>query len=569
MKKIISFIALLAVIFSCMYYGEYIKKGHEEIEVLNTDVSINNIKSIIEIENNINDDYEEIPLGYNNGSVYLIKYDYINKKLYDNNIFILNKDGSSKECGVKLPDNYLNGELNIYGDKIFGRNGYFNWQSGKEYKLLSDEDNVFQSRWYSVSGNSDYYLRSEDKEQNKKYILYNINSNDKYEFECNSNSEDVISGIFYDDISKDFYAMCQNNVVKQIQINEGNFTIEKYDDIKVLNKNLVSQEEKFKNSYVYCFEGQAYIGLDCNDKYQDSININQYDIVNKVAERLDNISLYGYDDFYKDYILIKKDDEKSVNKIYLAKLEKNGFDMLIEIPKLYGDDSKISIRMVDSENVLVKEEYHDKENKKIKNRYVVYDLSQYLQDNTNKLRSDNDKLTLKNTYKNINEYDDSNNKSKLNTEEVKQPEQMPKDIIPKEEISKENTSKDNESNIKTTQEKDYRESDSSWRKGNGDWYYYKNDEKAIGWLKTEKGWYYFYKDGTMQKDAIVLGKNGKEYKLGHDGLLLNPDSELDYDYAGSKEKTNKENNSNNTRSVNSSATSSVGANNINESNINK
>ncbi|NRX37739.1 hypothetical protein [Clostridium beijerinckii] len=79
MKKIISFIALLAVIFSCMYYGEYIKKGHEEIEVLNTDVSINNIKSIIEIENNINDDYEEIPLGYNNGSVYLIKYDYINK----------------------------------------------------------------------------------------------------------------------------------------------------------------------------------------------------------------------------------------------------------------------------------------------------------------------------------------------------------------------------------------------------------------------------------------------------------------------------------------------------------
>ncbi|NOW06382.1 cell wall-binding protein [Clostridium beijerinckii] len=567
MKKLLSFICLLVIALSGLFYQVYIRRGNEEIEVLNTDVSINNIKSIIEIENNINDDYEEIPLGYNNGSVYLIKYDYINKKLYDNNIFILNKDGSSKECGVKLPDDYLNGELNIYGDKIFGRNGYFNWQSGKEYKLLSDDDNIFQSRWYSVSGNSDYYLRSEDKEQNKKYTLYNINSNDKYEFECNSNSEDVISGVFYDDISKRFYAMCQNNAVKQMQINEGNFTIEKYDDIKVLNKNLVSQEEKFKNSYVYCSEGQAYIGLDCNDKYQDSININQYDIVNKVAERLDNISLYGYDDFYKDYILIKKDDDKSVNKIYLAKLEKNGFDMLIEIPKLYGDDSKISIRMVDSENVLVKEEYHDKENKKIKNRYVVYDLSQYFQDNTNKLRSDNDKLTLKNTYKNINEYDDSNNKSKLDTEEVKQPEQTPKDITPKEDISKENTSKDNESNTKTTQEKDYRESDSSWRKGNGDWYYYKNDEKAIGWLKTEKGWYYFYKDGTMQKDAIVIGKNGKEYKLGHDGLLLNPDSELDYDYAVSKEKTNKENNSNNTSGVNSSATSSANANNINESNI--
>ena len=568
MKKLIGFMSLLVIVLSCMFYQVYIKKGNQEIEILNADVSINNIKSIMEIENET-DDYEEVPLGYNDGSIYLIKYDYANKKLYDNNIFILNKDGSSKESGVKLPDTYLSGELKIYGNKIFGKDGYFNWQSGKEYKLLSDEYNMLQARWYSVSGNSDYYLCSEDNEQNKKYILYNINSNDKYEFECNSNSEDVISGIFYDDISKNFYAMCPNNVVKQIQINEGNFTIERYDDIKVLNENGASQKEKFENSYIYCLGGQAYIGLDYNDKYQDSINIYQYDIVNKVTERLDNINLYGYDDFYKEYILIKKDDEKSVNKIYLAKLEKNGFDMLIEIPKLYGDDSKISICMVDSENVLVKEEYHDKENKKIKNRYVVYDLSQYFQDNTNKLRSDNDKLTLKNTYKNINEYNDSNNKSKLNTEEVKQPEQTQKDITPKEDISKENTSKDNKSNTKTTQEKDYRESDSSWRKGNGDWYYYKNDEKAIGWLKTEKGWYYFYKDGTMQKDAIVLGKNGKEYKLGHDGLLLNPDSELDYDYAGSKEKTNKENNSNNTSGVNSSTTNSIGSNNINESNIKK
>ncbi len=569
MKKLLSFICLLVIVLSGLFYQAYIRRGNEEIEVLNTDVSINNIKSIMEIENEINDDCEEIPLGYNNGSVYLIKYDSVNKKLYDNNIFVLNKDGSSKECGVKLPDKYLNDELNIYGDKIFGKNGYFNWQSGKEYKLLSDEDNVFQSRWYSVSGNSDYYLFSEDNGENRKYILYNINSNDKYEFECNSNSEDVIGSIFYDDISKSFYAICPNDVVKQIQINESNFTIEKYDDIKVFDKNRVSQEEKFENSYVYCFGGQAYIGLDCNDKYQDSININQYDIVNKVTERLDNISLYGYDDFYKDYILIKKDDDKSVNKIYLAKLEKNGFDMLIEIPKLYGDDSKVSIHMVDSENVLFKEEYQDKENKKIKNRYVVYDLSQYFQDNTNKLRSDNDKLTLKNTYKNINEYDDSNNKAKLNTEEVKQLEQIQKDVTPKEDISKENTSKDNESNTKTTQEKDYREADSSWRKGNGDWYYYKNEEKAIGWLKTEKGWYYFYKDGTMQKDAIVIGKNGKEYKLGHDGLLINPDSELDYDYAGSKEKTNKDSNSNNSSSVNSNTTSIVGANNINESNIKK
>ncbi|NRT91043.1 hypothetical protein [Clostridium beijerinckii] len=79
MKKLLSFICLLVIALSGLFYQVYIRRGNEEIEVLNTDVSINNIKSIIEIENNINDDYEEIPLGYNNGSVYLIKYDYINK----------------------------------------------------------------------------------------------------------------------------------------------------------------------------------------------------------------------------------------------------------------------------------------------------------------------------------------------------------------------------------------------------------------------------------------------------------------------------------------------------------
>lgn len=544
MKKLFSLICLLVVALSCMFYQVYISKGNEEIEVLNADVSIYNIKSIMEIKNEINDEYEEIPLGYNNGSIYLIKYDFVNKKLYDNNIFILNKDGSSKKCGIKLPDNYLNGELKIYGDKIFRNDGYFNWQSEKEYKLLSDEDNILNTRWYTVSGNSDYYLCVEDNEQNKKYILYNINNNDKYEFESSSNSEDVINSIFYDEISKNFYAICPDNVLKLIHINESNFTLEKYDDIKFLDKDGINQGGKFKNSYIYCSKGQVYIGLDYNDKSQESININQYDIANKVTERLDNISLYGYDDFYKEYILIKKDDEKSVNKIYLAKLEKNGFDMLIEIPKTYDDDSEISIHMLNSENVLVKEEKHDKENKKIKTRYVVYDLAEYFQDNTNKLRSDNDKLTLKNTYKNINEYDDSNNKSKLNSEdknieEVKQAESTQKDSTLKDNISR-----DNASNIAATEEKDYRESDSSWRKGDGEWYYYKNDEKAIGWLKTQKGWYYFYKDGTMQKDAIVLGENGKEYRLGHDGLLLNPDLNLEYRttdyYDESKEKRKKD-----------------------------
>ncbi|EHJ02071.1 cell wall binding repeat-containing protein [Clostridium sp. DL-VIII] len=552
MKKIFSLIALLAVIFSCicMYYRDYIKKGHEEVEVLNTDVSINNIKSIIDIKDEIDDAYEEVPLGYNNGNIYLIKYDSINKKLYNNNIFILNKDGSTKECEIKLPDNYSNCELSIYGDKIFGKDGYFNWQSGKEYKLLADENDELSTSWYPVSGNVDYYLCVENSSQSKKYILYNINSNEEYKFECNIDSDDVINGIFYDDISKKFYVICPNNVVKEINFAESNFTLEKYDDMKVNDKDHEVKNEKLPNNslnYTYCLEGEAYTGVDYNDKYQDSININQYEIADKFTEQLNNITLYGYDSFYKEYILIKKDDDKSGKKIYLAKLEKKGFDMLIEIPKIYGDDSKISIHMVDSQNVLVKEENYDKENKKIKNRYLVYDLAEYFQDNTNKLKNDNDKLTLKNAYKNINEYTDSNSKNKLNENEENKNYQEVEQAKP---TLKDNDSKENDNskvNSTNTQDNDYREHDSSWRKGNGDWYYYKdNDEKAIGWLKTERGWYYFYKDGVMQKDAIVVGKNGKEYKLGHDGLLLNPDSEIDYDYDAGKEK-NKKNNDESTK----------------------
>lgn len=548
MKKIFSLIALLAVIFSCicMYYRDYIKKGHEEVEVLNTDVSINNIKSIIDIKDEIDDAYEEVPLGYNNGNIYLIKYDSTNKKLYNNNIFILNKDGSTKECEIKLPDNYSNCELSIYGDKIFGKDGYFNWQSGKEYKLLSGENDELSTNWYPVSGNVNYYLCVENSSQSKKYILYNINSNEEYKFECNIDSDDVINGIFYDDISKKFYVICPNNVVKEINFAESNFTLEKYDDMKVNDKDHEAKNEKLTNNslnYTYCLEGEAYTGVDYNDKYQDSININQYEIADKFTEQLNNITLYGYDSFYKEYILIKKDDDKSGKKVYLAKLEKKGFDMLIEIPKIYGDDSKISIHMVDSQNVLVKEENYDKENKKIKNRYLVYDLAEYFQDNTNKLKNDNDKLTLKNAYKNINEYNDSNSKNKLNENEENKNYQEVEQTKP---TLKDNDSKENDSNskgdINDTQGNDYREHDSSWRKGNGDWYYYKdNDEKVIGWLKTERGWYYFYKDGVMQKDAIVVGKNGKEYKLGHDGLLLNPDSEIDYDYDAGKEKNKKSN----------------------------
>ncbi|WP_315071683.1 cell wall-binding protein [uncultured Clostridium sp.] len=548
MKKIFSLIALLAVIFSCicMYYRDYIKKGHEEVEVLNTDVSINNIKSIIDIKDEIDDAYEEVPLGYNNGNIYIIKYDSTNKKLYNNNIFILNKDGSTKECEIKLPDNYSNCELSIYGDKIFGKDGYFNWQSGKEYKLLSGENDELSTNWYPVSGNVDYYLCVENSFQSKKYILYNINSNEEYKFECNIDSDDVINGIFYDDISKKFYVICQNNVVKEINFAESNFTLEKYDDMKVNDKYHEAKNEKLTNNslnYAYCLEGEAYAGVDYNDKYQDSININQYEIADKFTEQLNNITLYGYDSFYKEYILIKKDDDKSGKKVYLAKLEKKGFDMLIEIPKIYGDDSKISIHMVDSQNVLVKEENYDKENKKIKNRYLVYNLAEYFQDNTNKLKNDNDKLSLKNAYKNINEYNDSNSKNKLTENEENKNYQEVEQTKP---TLKDNDSKENDSNskgdINDTQGNDYREHDSSWRKGNGDWYYYKdNDEKVIGWLKTERGWYYFYKDGVMQKDAIVVGKNGKEYKLGHDGLLLNPDSEIDYDYDEGKEKNKKSN----------------------------
>jgi len=540
MKKLLGLIILLVVIFSGVCYQVYIRKGNEEVEVLTKDVSINNIKSIIDIEDEINDDLEEVPLGYNNGNAYLIKYDSNNKKLSDNSIFILNKDGSTKECGMKLPKEYSNCDLSIYGDKIFGKDGYFNWKSGKEYKLLSYENDTDITKWYSISGNSDYYLHVKNNTQNKKYILYNINTNNKYEFECSYNSEDVINGIFYDNISKEFYAICQNNIIKEVELNGGSFALEKYDEMKVSNKNNFESNKYITNNYcnyIYCLDGQANISFDYNDKFQDSININQYDIADKFTEQLDNITLYGYDSFYKEYILIKKSDDKNANKIYLAKLEKNGFDMIIEIPRIYSEDSRISIHMVDSENILVKEEFHDNENKKNKNRYIVYNLAEYFQENTNKLKSDSDKLILKNTYKSINEYNDFNYKNKLNeNEENKNTQEIEKTKL---------TLKDNASNSVVREEKDYREHDSSWRKGNGEWYYYKdNDEKAIGWLKTGKGWYYFYKDGVMQKDVIVCGKKGKEYRLGPDGLLLNPDSNLEYNSTDYQDKSKERNNSN-------------------------
>lgn len=539
MKKLLSLILLLIIIFSIAFYQGYIKKGNEEIEILNADVSVNNIKSIVDIKNENNDDYEEIPLGYNDGCIYLIKYDPINKKLYDNNIFILNEDGSTKACGIKLPDNYSNGQISIYSDKIFGKDGYFNWQSGKEYKLLSNEEDALTTNWYSVSGSKDYYLCIKESTQKKKYILFNISSNDEYKFECSFDSEDVISGVFYDDATKKNYVVCQNGEVKEINFDGVNFTLEKYDDIKINNKDTDNKNKDLVNSYLnysYCSEGHAYIGYDNNDKAKAVTSITQYDITGRFIEPLSNITLYGYDSFYKEYILIKKDDENSSNKIYLVKLERDGFDMLIEIPKIYGDNSIVSIHKVDSENVLIKEEIHDKENKKIKNRYLVYDLAEYFQENIGKAKSDNDKITLKNAYKNINEYSDYDNKSKVNVNEEN------KDVKENEQ-PKLKGKDDNETTSTTREENDYREHDSSWRKGNGEWYYYKdNDEIAIGWVKTAKGWYYFYKDGVMQKDAIVIGKNGKEYKLGHDGLLLNPDSELYYDE--DKEKNPKGNNNN-------------------------
>lgn len=539
MKKLLALIILPVVVLSWVCYQGYIKKGNEEIEVLNPDVSINNIKSIFDVEDEINDDYEEIPLGYSDGDIYLIKYDITNKKIFNNNIFVLNKDGITKESGIKLSDDYLNCELSIYGDKIFGRDGYFNWKYGKEYKLFLYENDAATTKWDSVSGNSDYYLCVKNNTENKRYILCNINTNDTYEFECSYNSENDISGIFYDTISKKFYAICRNNVLNQIELDGGSFKLEKYDEIKVSNKDNIAQNNDFK--YIYCLEGQSYISFDYKDKLQDSTNINQYDIADKFTEQLSNITLYGYDNLFKEYILIKKSDDTSSNKIYLAKLEKNGFEMLIEIPKGYGEDSTISLHMIDSENILVKEENHDKENKKIKNRYIVYDLAEYFQENTNKSKSDSDKLTLKNTYKNINEYNDSNYKNTLNENEEKKNSQ--------ETEQNKSFIKDNSSKVSDDEGKDYRESSSSWRKGNGDWYYYNNkDEKAIGWLKTEKGWYYFYKDGTMQKNAIVRGKNDKEYVLGPDGLLLNPDSDLEYGSSSyqdkSKEASREENNGN-------------------------
>lgn len=56
----------------------------------------------------------------------------------------------------------------------------------------------------------------------------------------------------------------------------------------------------------------------------------------------------------------------------------------------------------------------------------------------------------------------------------------------------------------------------------GQTYHYGHDGKMqFRWQKIHGDWYYFYHDdGTMVKDAFVIGREGQVYYIGENGVML-------------------------------------------------
>lgn len=525
MKKAISIMLLFIIFISGIACFVILKNGKEESEILISDVSLNNVKSILKIENENNEDTIEIPLGYKDGKIYLLKYNYTDEKsVYEKDIFTLNEDGSVEETGIQLPDYYTSGIINIYGNKIFCENRCFDWITGEDVTLFDDEDND-NITCAPVSGKNDWFLFSKNEGQEKTYLLYNIGNREYFKF--NNNSSDEIQSVFYDSESNNFYYINSEYLIQKVNLGNEQFTAEYFDKLDYKKEN-----EKNNNiNYTSCNNGILYFGEgfenginNFKNKDQNEFNVRSYSIADSKSEEINSINIYEYDRYYNDCVVVKRNDDESDGRLYFAKFKNSSPDIIMEIPKEYGNDSSISVNMNDSGNLLIQETYYDKQSGKIKNDYVVYDLNEYFTDNEYVLNDEgiwsgkeDENSILKYTFKNINDTkadakQDLNEKDKINDNKSSVEENSDEKPKTSERIVRVDSSKDD----------DYREHDPSWKKGEVQWYYYnENNQKVTGWTKIGDDWYYFDNNGVMQKDAIVI-EHGCEFTIDGDGKLVNP-----------------------------------------------
>jgi len=504
MKKIIAFIVgagMFIFLLSYIYINRYV----EETEIINPDVSINDIKCILSIVNEVNSDIQQIPIGYKDGKIYFMKYN-VQTEEYDNIIYTLNGTGNEEKSKIEFPEKFCKDNLSILGEKIFFSNGYFNITTGKERILF---DNTKYDDCYSVSGNNNFVLFKKNENSKNEYSLYDLENDKTYSFICEENSEDSICNIVYDEAKKEFYAICMDNTLKKVKFKNLEFILEKYCELK----NNLNDLKVCESGYTFESKGQLFFTTNKNDN--GTFNIEQININNKYLERVDNIGLRAYDKYFREYTLLEKSDDKNNNKLYFARFKYNGFEMLMEVPRIGGKESDLTIHMIDSDNVLVHEEIQDKSTEKIKNVYKVYDLMKYFEESNSEDKTEawnyDDNVTLNNAFRSINKYEENiENKNKITDDD------KDNDII------------EDQNNLKEkVNTQDYRENSSSWKKGNESWYYYDDeDELVTGWVHTPKGWYYFFTDGVMQKNTIVC-ENGEEYYLGDDGLLINTEDNIE------------------------------------------
>ena len=546
MKKLNIVILILFIILICTgIYKLFFHEINEEFEVLNKDVSSNNIKSVMEVELEDNENIDEIPLGYKNDKVYILRYIYEDTQnkvgKYDKTIYEIDENGVLTDSEMSMPEKYCtSNELSIYGNYIFCGGSYYDWTTGEETIIFSDES---QYRISAVSGNKDYILYEKNEDEKNKYYLVNIKSSNIYEYKASNDIDNVIKDVFFDRDTSEFYGINYNDNIIKLNLNDNSFSTEVYDnELKLNYSNEDMDKENIEDRYICSDNGKVYFNSSKIHGSVDGFNINGYYVRDKHIEGIDGISVCGYDKFNSDCLLVKKKDD-TLDRMYFAKFKNNNMDILMAIPKAYGNESSIAIRMSDDANLLVSEIYHDSINNKVKNKFAVYDLKEYFNDNEYVLNNEgtwtgkkDEAVNLINTYKNI---DDSQRENKETINE--KTDEIPKvDINDNTKMENKNTyeeSNNKESNNKKYNNKksnntelfeldDFSEDGYKWEMKNGNWYYVddKNQKFITGWICNRGKWFYLDKNGALLTDQIVI-ENGKEYVLGKDGAWIDSDND--------------------------------------------